>query len=102
MADLFKQLRVTVPFDRAQANFGAMTNATNKFRIDEIYHQATVSVNEQGTEASGCNVLFMANDYVTEVLELNCNRPFIFVIHDTVLNDILFIGNTQNHKTENF
>jgi serine protease inhibitor len=93
LTDSFRALGVTILFNPEFADFGGMTISRNHLIISEVFHQANVNVNEQGTEASGSTAVVMSvTDYDTSAVDFNCNRPFMFIIHDTVQNQVLFIG----------
>jgi serpin B len=86
---------MTAPFG-AGANFSGVS--ANELAVDYVGHKATISVDEQGTEASG------ATSVATAILglprpcgaEVTADRPFIFAIYDTRRRTILFLGRVMN------
>jgi serpin B len=86
---------MTAPFG-AGANFSGVS--ANELAVDYVGHKATISVDEQGTEASG------ATSVATAILglprpcgaEVTADRPFIFAIYDTRTRTILFLGRVMN------
>ena len=65
--------------------------------ITDVLHKAFVSVDEEGTEAAAATAVVMSVPTSAQVeppdpIELIIDRPFIFLIRDTVSNSILFTG----------
>jgi hypothetical protein len=78
---------------QSNADFSPMTGTPNGLFISKVIHQAFVEVNEEGTEAAAATAVSMSRSRSSEVpIEFNCNRPFIFIIHENVHNSILFLG----------
>ncbi|MBN2358496.1 MAG: serpin family protein [Deltaproteobacteria bacterium] len=76
----------------AGADFSGMTGTRELF-ISEVVHQAKVSVDERGTEASaGTAVIIQAGLPVTVTVD----RPFVFMIRDLETRAILFVGRVLN------
>jgi serpin B len=83
-------LGVTSAFQPGEADFSPMGAAHGGVWIDEIYHGATIAVDERGTEASAATVVMM----VAGIAEgkMTVDRPFIFMIRDRDTGTILFLG----------
>ena len=81
-------------FDEKRADFSGISSDPSGLYVSKVLHQAVVEVNEEGTEAAAATAVVMMTRMamVYEPYEFNCNRPFIFIIHDKVQNSILFIG----------
>ena len=95
LSDHMKSLGATHPFDEVNANFGGITNEPTGLYISKVIHQAVVEVNEEGTEAAAATAAVMMTRcaiHIDEPFDFICNRPFIFIIHDTVKHNILFYG----------
>ncbi|HNV01605.1 MAG TPA: serpin family protein [archaeon] len=75
------------------ANFSKM-DEQNYIKIDEIYHQAFVEVNEEGTEAAAATavVVIQKTSMPAPSPIFNANHPFFFYIQDNVSGEILFLG----------
>jgi serpin B len=58
--------------------------------IDEIYHKAFVSVDEQGTEAAAATAVVMSRLGMPQQLKID--RPFIYMIRDIETGTVLFVG----------
>jgi serpin B len=72
-------------------DFGAMGQVG--FAISSVVHQATVTVDEHGTEAAAATgVMSSRMARRTRPFEFHADHPFIFLIRDTVTGAPLFIG----------
>jgi serpin B len=83
-------------FDPDRADFSGMTGKPDLF-ISDVIHKAFVAVDEKGTEAAAATAVIMelASAPMYEVT-LIVDRPFIFIIRDTVSGQILFMGRVVN------
>lgn len=89
-------LGMTDAFDPDLADFSGMTGNRDLF-ISDVIHKAFVAVDEKGTEAAAATVVIMqlAGAPMFENV-LTIDRPFIFIIRDTVSGQILFMGRVTN------
>ena len=96
LSDALKGLGMTDAFDANIADFSGMTGKKDLF-IGNVIHKAFVAVDEEGTEAAAATAVIMeaATARMYDV-NLQIDRPFIFVIRDTVNGQILFIGRVLN------
>jgi serpin B len=87
---------MTVPFGSG-ADFTGVSPNGGLF-IDYAGHKATISVDENGTEASGVSLLGMATSGAISECgrEVTADRPFIFAIYDRETSAILFLGRVMN------
>ena len=61
-------------------------------KLDEVYHQAVVTVDEKGTEAAaaaGAVGMYVGMSYP---VEFKADHPFMFMIKDNKTDAILFLG----------
>ena len=61
-------------------------------KLDEVYHQAVVTVDEKGTEAAaaaGAVGMYVGMSYP---VEFKADHPFMFIIKDNKTDAILFLG----------
>lgn len=64
-------------------------------RATDIIHKAVVEVDEEGAEAAAATAVVIA---ITSVaippppLRFTCDRPFLFLIRDNDIDNILFVG----------
>lgn len=83
-------------FDPTQADFSGM-DGTRNLLIDEIIHKAFVSVDEEGTEAAAATAVMMRATAAPESpVEVNIDRPFLFLIRDNETGAVLFLGRVTN------
>lgn len=67
--------------------------------VDQILQKLRVQVDEQGTKAAAATALMMkamAMLPVEEPVEMNVNRPFVFVISDAETGSVCFAGAVEN------
>lgn len=94
IADVLKGLGVTAPFD-TETDFAPMSSdpEVEGLHVDDVLHQATVTVDEYGTEAAAATAVTMsATGAPVDPIMLTVDRPFLFVIHDTATGTPMFIG----------
>ncbi len=96
LPDQLSALGMTDAFDPNLADFSGMTGNRDLF-ISDVIHKAFVAVDEKGTEAAAATAVIMelAMAPMFEIV-LTIDRPFIFVIRDTVSGQILFVGRVTN------
>lgn len=74
------------------ADFSAMS-PREKLLIQEVAHQAFISVDEDGTEAAAATaVIAGATGLPSDIVELTVDRPFFFFIRDDETGAVLFTG----------
>ena len=90
------QLGMADAFDADLADFSGMTGQKDLF-IGDVIHKAFVAVDEEGTEAAAATAVIMElAGAIMHDVNLIIDRPFIFVIRDTVNGQILFVGRVLN------
>jgi serpin B len=86
---------MTLPVSR-EADFSGMTEETELY-ISNVFHQAFVAVDEEGTEAAAASAVAMDVTSVgAEPIELTVDRPFLFFIQERETGAILFMGRVVN------
>lgn len=86
MSEIYKRSGATLMFDKEHADFSGM-RAKKPLYVSLIFHKAIIEVNEKGSEAAAATII------LTRVLlrpDFNCNKPFMFIIHDR--KNVLFMG----------
>jgi serpin B len=74
------------------ADFSGMTTA-EQFLISDVVHQATMTVDEDGTEAAAATAVVMAGTSApTSPVTLTVDRPFLLVLRDTQTGAVIFLG----------
>ena len=89
-------LGMTDAFDSG-ADFSGIGSGEVLF-LDSAQHKATISLDEQGTEASGATLVVMAISASRAQCDnpLIADRPFIFAIYHQETGAILFLGRVMN------
>jgi len=67
--------------------------------VDEILQKVRVQVDEQGTKAAAATALLMRYAALIrpeEPVEMNVDRPFVFVISDAETGSVCFAGAVEN------
>lgn len=80
-------------FDAERADFSGMDGTTH-LHLSRVAHKAFVTVDEEGTEAAAATGIIVEVESMP--LEVRADRPFIYFIHDTELDLILFMGRVVN------
>ncbi len=81
------------------ANFSGFTGNPDLY-ISEVLHKAFVKVDEEGTEAAAATAVVMNMLSMPETpIEMNINRPFIFIIQDNPTGSIVFMGRMMDPTT---
>jgi serpin B len=89
-----KALGVTTPFNDTLAEFPKLvSSASADVYITDVLHQATVAIDEIGTEASAATAVVVGNkSSAPNPVELDVDRPFLFAIRDNPTGSPLFVG----------
>ena len=78
--------------DPDRADFSGITSDERLF-IAGVVHQANISVDESGTEASAATAVVMVGAAApVQTVTLRVDRPFLFALRDTRTGAILFLG----------
>ena len=92
LSDALESLGITNAFILGRANFRGMT-LDPEFFLEDVRHQALISVDESGTYAVAATAAEMVGPDVPTV---RLNRPFLFLIRDNETETILFLGQVMN------
>ena len=96
MGDDLKEMGIATAFQEGVADFSGMTGQRDLF-ISEVIHQASVDVNEEGTEAAAATaVLTLGSSMPKPVNIFKADHPFIFVIQERETGNILFVGRVSD------
>lgn len=74
------------------ADFSEMFENGGGVWIDEVYHDAFVTIDEEGTEAAASTAVVMVESAPPHWGTLRFDRSFIFCIRDRPTDSILFLG----------
>ena len=84
------------PSSDAGADFTGITNERELF-IQDVVHQAVISVDETGTEAAAATAVSVGLTSVADPpVPVTIDRPFVFMIEHTGTGEILFLGQVTN------
>ncbi|HNO83579.1 MAG TPA: serpin family protein [Anaerolineales bacterium] len=96
LSDALIKLGMVNAFDRGLADFSGMTGEKDLF-IGDVIHKAFVAVDEEGTEAAAATAVVMeATGAPVQDIIFIADKPFLFIIRDTVNGQILFVGRVLN------
>ena len=80
------------------ADFSAMST-TEQLLIDDVYHQAFIAVDEEGTEAAAATAVVITALSAMMGKSLVADKPFLFAIRDKATGAILFLGRVTDPAT---
>ncbi len=94
MTPVLQSLGITDAFSSEDADFSAMgTSDAGNIFISEVLHKTTIEVAEKGTKSGAVSsIAETAAGVDFETVEVNLNRPFVFLIVDTTEHFPIFIG----------
>jgi serpin B len=92
LAARLADMGMPLAFDPTKADFSGITTQEQLY-IAKVIHQANISVDEKGTEASAATaVVMLAGAMPGRPIAMKVDRPFIFALRDTNTGAILFLG----------
>jgi serpin B len=94
LAEVLIEMGMPSAFGNA-ADFSGMDGTLNLV-IEDVVHKAFVSVDEAGTEAAAATAVIMVEKAMMDMVDMQIDRPFIFVIRDFQTDTILFLGRVVN------
>ena len=97
LSEVLKDLGMETPF-ASDADFSGMFENGNAW-IDDVYHDAFVTIDEEGTEAAAATAVTMMDSAPPDWGELRFDRPFLFCIRDRPTNSVLFLGRVVDPST---
>ena len=97
--DMLMNLGCRSAFSPSDADFSGIGDRDPNFEnvfISKVLQKAFIEVNEEGTEAAAVTMVTAKGCSATSSgptpIEFKCDRPFLFVLHETATNCIFFIG----------
>ncbi|RLM63688.1 serpin family protein [Halorubrum sp. Atlit-26R] len=91
LSEVLKSMSMEAAFGPG-ADFSEMVDSGGGPRIDDVFHKAFVSVDEEGTEAAAATSVFMIESAPPTSFDLTIDRPFLFCIRDRPTDAVLFLG----------
>jgi serpin B len=94
LSDALKTLGMPAAFDSTHPDFAAMNaRASSELFIQAVVHKANITLDEHGTEAAAATgVVGGVTSLPPGPVQLDINRPFLFLIRDDRAGAILFTG----------
>ena len=96
--DILMKLGMVQAFD-ITADFSGI-KCSGGIKVNDVIHKTYLKVDEKGTEAAAVTAVDMiATTALVEIITVNVNRPFIFLLRSTKLpknNDLLFLTKVAN------
>jgi serpin B len=92
--DPLSALNMAEAFMPESADFSGITDVEDLY-ISDVLHKATITVDEEGTEAAAATVVIMRAESAPveeEPISLVIDRPFLFLIQHQPTGTILFMG----------
>jgi serpin B len=94
LASALAGMGMPLAFDPTRADFSGITTLEQLY-IAKVVHQANISIDENGTEATAATAVVMAAASAVPIqppVTLHVDRPFLFALRDTNTGAILFLG----------
>jgi serpin B len=91
LKSILRSMGMEDAFNKGQANFSGMSESNDLF-LSEVFHQATVDVNEEGTVAAGGTGAVMTGRTGHGGPQFVADHPFLFFIRHNITKSILFFG----------
>jgi serpin B len=94
LKDALIRMGMMLPFDENQADFSPITRDVQLF-ISHVAHEAKITVDEIGTEASAATAVIMVPTSAPlkeKFVSITIDRPFLFFLRDRSTGAILFMG----------
>jgi serpin B len=78
-------------FSQSTANFSGI-DGKRDLVIDDIVHQATITIDENGTQAAAASGTVVRPTLAYQPVTLTIDRPFLVVLRDLPTGALLFVG----------
>jgi serpin B len=92
LKDALARLGVRRAFDGRRADFSGINGKRNDLFLCDIFHAATIDVDEKGIEAAAAVEYISADSFGGESVSFHADHPFVFVVRDNRTGCILFLG----------
>lgn len=97
---VLSELGMPTAFDAEAAELEGMTTAEADLHLTHVLHEATITVDEDGTEAAAATgvVAGVTSAPPEPPAEVVLDRPFLFVVHDVETGTPLFVGRVTDPR----
>lgn len=85
---------MTDAFDPTRADFSRMSDTP--VLVDQVIHQAWVSIDEEGTEAAAVTLVIAQDMAFEPTFPIRADHPYLFVIRDRLTGSLLFMGRVED------
>jgi len=93
LKDALSEMGMPIAFDGDLADFSGMSPDGKDLYIQDVLHEAFISVDEEGTEAAAATAVIVGETSAPQLsVDLTVDRPFMFFIRDNETGALLFIG----------
>jgi serpin B len=99
LKDLLIELGMPSAFNASNADFSKMIDSNTDIYVSNAFQNATIALDEKGTEAAAVTVIEMTESAAPDIEEakiMNCNKPFLFLLKENNNKSDLFIGVVNN------
>lgn len=90
--DILQRMGLNDIFDEKKSNLSNISR--HLVYVSNIVHRAVIEVNEEGTVAAAASGATLTFNSISP--QFYVNRPFVFLIHETTTNTLLFCGQIRN------
>lgn len=91
LKSILSRMGMDEAFSQGQANFLGMSEK-NDLYLSQVFHQASVDVNEEGTEAAAGTGAILSGRTGHGGPQFVADHPFLFLIMHKTTKNILFLG----------
>ncbi len=93
LKDPLMELGMPIAFEGGAADFTRMSPRGKDLYIQDVIHEAFISVDEVGTEAAAATAVVVGETSApVDIVDLTVDRPFVFAIRDNETGALLFLG----------
>lgn len=104
LKDALAALGMTALFDPNTADLSGIPAKPEKLWVSTVVQKTHVAVDEEGTTAAAASgvgvVAGAAPGHLSQTVVMHVDRPFLFLIRDTVSGQVLFLGQVTDPRGE--
>ncbi len=92
LKEIFRKMNCNRMFEMGNAEFYNMIKDKDGLHVSDIFQDAIIIVDENGTEAAAATVAILKNECYTRTIEFKANHTFQYYIRHIPSNTIIFQG----------